>query len=296
MNINLELYKTFYYVAKNESISRAASELCISQPAISKAIKTLEEQLGTSLFIRNHEGVSLTEAGKVLYRKVKDAMDLISSAENDLNILSNIEEGTINIGASKTIIHEYLMPYIMTFHEKYPNINFRIYTTKPDDLIKKAQIGLIDIIFMNFPFTIPNGFVHYKLIDLPEYFVANSTFSHLKEKSLTLKDLEKLPLLVLTKGTLSRNVLDDFFIKNKIRLYPKMEFESSTLLKDFTLAGFGIGLLNEESIKEELKKGTLFKLNVPANFNKKYLGLVYHQNNTSILAKKMIEFILNENK
>lgn len=294
MNINLEFYKTFYYVAKNESISRAASELCISQPAISKSIKTLEEQLGTSLFIRNHEGVSLTEAGDILYKKVKDAIDLISSAENDLNILANIKEGTINIGASKTIIHEYLMPYIIAFHDKYPNINFRIYTTKPDDLIKKAQIGLIDLIFMNFPFTIPNDFTHYKLISIPECFVANSTFSYLKEKSLTLKDLEKMPLLVLTKGTISRNILDDFFTKNKIHLYPKMEFESSTLLKDFTLAGFGIGLLNEESIKDELKKGTLFKLNVPTNFNKKYLGLVYHNHNSSLPAKKMIEFILNK--
>ena len=62
MNINLELYKTFYYVAKNESITRAASELLISQPAISKAIKTLEEQLNTPLFIRKRDGVKLTEA------------------------------------------------------------------------------------------------------------------------------------------------------------------------------------------------------------------------------------------
>ena len=112
MNINLELYKTFYYVAKNESISRAANELSISQPAISKSIKTLEEQINTNLFIRKRDGVELTEAGETIYKKIKDAMDLIYSAENDLEVLTNMESGIINIGASKTILHEFLMPYI----------------------------------------------------------------------------------------------------------------------------------------------------------------------------------------
>lgn len=88
MNINLELYKTFYYVAKNENISRASNELSISQPAISKAIKTLEEQLNTNLFIRKRDGMELTEAGEAFYKKIKDAMELISSAENDLEVIT----------------------------------------------------------------------------------------------------------------------------------------------------------------------------------------------------------------
>lgn len=64
MNINLELYKIFYYVAKNKSITRAANELLISQPAISKSIKTLEAQMGEKLFIRKSNGVELSEKGK----------------------------------------------------------------------------------------------------------------------------------------------------------------------------------------------------------------------------------------
>lgn len=71
MNINLELYKVFYYVAKNESVSRAANELSISQPAISKSIKTLEDQINTNLFIRKRDGVELTEAGETIYKKNK---------------------------------------------------------------------------------------------------------------------------------------------------------------------------------------------------------------------------------
>lgn len=76
MNINFELYKVFYYVAKNSSISRAANEMMISQPAISKSIKTLEEQVGTSLFIRKRDGVILSEAGKLFMIKLKMLLNL----------------------------------------------------------------------------------------------------------------------------------------------------------------------------------------------------------------------------
>lgn len=91
--------------------------MMISQPAISKSIKTLEEQVGTSLFIRKRDGVILSEAGETIYNKIKDAVELIVSAENDLDALTNMDTGVINIGASRTILHEFLMPYIKSFHK-----------------------------------------------------------------------------------------------------------------------------------------------------------------------------------
>ncbi len=291
MNINLELYKTFYYVAKNESISRAANELLISQPAISKAIKTLEDQLNTNLFIRKRDGVELTEAGEAIYKKIKDAMDLIGSAENDLKTLTNMESGTINIGASKTIIHEFLMPYIKSFHKAYPNINIKIYTDKTSDIIKKAKMGIIDVIFTNLPYNLPQEFNEFKLIDLHDCFVANEDFSEYKNKKLTIKDLENLPLLVLTKGTATRIRLDNFCEENNIHIKPAMEFSSNTLIKEFTEEGFGIGLLNEEHIKEELQSGKLFKLDINLTLKEKYLGMVYNKENKSLVAKNFIKYI-----
>ena len=291
MNINLELYKTFYYVAKNESISRAANELLISQPAISKAIKALEDQLNTNLFIRKRDGVELTEAGEAIYKKIKDAMDLINSAENDLKTLTNMESGTINIGASKTIIHEFLMPYIKSFHKAHPNINIKIYTDKTSDIIKKAKMGIIDVIFTNLPYNLPQEFNEFKLIDLHDCFVANEDFSEYKNKKLTIKDLENLPLLVLTKGTATRIRLDNFCEENNIHIKPAMEFSSNTLIKEFTEEGFGIGLLNEEHIKEELQSGKLFKLDINLTLKEKYLGMVYNKENKSLVAKNFIKYI-----
>ena len=184
MNINLELYKVFYYVAKNESISRAANELSISQPAISKSIKSLEEQINTNLFTRKRDGVELTEAGETIFKKIKDAMDLIYSAENDLEGLTNMESGIINIGASKTILHEFLMPYIKDFHKKYPKINIRIFTDKTSDLIRKSKMGLIDVIFTNLPFALPTEFEEFKLMDLHDCFAVNKNYDYLLNENM----------------------------------------------------------------------------------------------------------------
>ena len=291
MNINLELYKVFYYVAKNESITRAANELAISQPAISKSIKTLEEQINTQLFIRKRDGVSLTGTGNIVYKKIKEAMELIDSAENDLKSLINLEYGTINIGASKTIIHEFLMPYIKSFHKDYPNINIRIFTDKTFDLIKKSKMGLIDVIFTNMPFNLPNEFESINVMNLHDCFVANENFNYLKNKVIDKESFQKLPLLVLTKGATNRIRLDDYCTINNMTIRPEMEFGSNTLIKEFTIAGFGIGMLTEEHVKEEINNGDLFKLNINFKLNDKYLGLVYNKDNLNLVSKEFIKYI-----
>lgn len=293
MKTNLELYKTFYYVAKNENISRASNELSISQPAISKSIKTLEEQLNTNLFIRKRDGMELTEAGEAFYKKIKDAMELISSAENDLEVITSMETGSINIGASKTILHEFLMPYIKDFHKKYPKINIRIFTDKTSDLINKAKMGIIDVIFTNMPYGLPVNFDSTKMLTLHDCLACNNTFEHLKGKKLNKKDLAELPLLVLTKGATTRKRLDDYCAENNIEIHPEMEFGSNTLIKEFTEAGFGVGLLTEEHIKKELETGELFKLNLEIPLSEKYLGMVWNTDNKSLVAKNFIKYIKN---
>ena len=292
MNINLELYKVFYYVAKNESITRAANELSISQPAISKSIKTLEEQINTPLFIRKRDGVSLTEAGEAIYNKIKEAIELIDSAEDDIKSLTNLEAGSINIGASKTIIHEYLMPYIKEFHKEYPNINIRIFTDKTSELIKKAKMGLVDVIFTNMPYNFPNDFESIKIMDLHDCLVANENYNYLKGKKITKKDLEKLPLLVLTKGATTRIRLDDYCVENNITIHPEMEFGSNTLIKEFTEAGFGIGMLTKEHVKKELESNELFELDIELPLKEKYLGLVVDSaRKSNVIIKSFTNFI-----
>ena len=112
MNINFELYRIFYTVANHKNITKASKELNISQPAISKSIKNLEEQLGGQLFVRTKRGVILTEEGSEFYNYIKQAIEYISNAENKFTELINLETGCIKIGISTTLTKKFLLPYL----------------------------------------------------------------------------------------------------------------------------------------------------------------------------------------
>ena len=111
--VNLELYKVFYAVAKCGSLTKAAEELYISQPAVSQAIKQLESQLGGALFNRTHRGVELSEAGgKQIFPIVEDALKLLAEAENKYAELKGSAAGVIRICASDTVSSHFLIPII----------------------------------------------------------------------------------------------------------------------------------------------------------------------------------------
>lgn len=101
----------------------------ISQPAVTKSIKSLEEQLGGVLFIRTKRGVILTEEGKEFYKYIKQAIEQINNAENKFTNLVNLETGTIRIGAGTTLTRQVLLPYLEVFHKKYPKIKIEISTS-----------------------------------------------------------------------------------------------------------------------------------------------------------------------
>ena len=103
MNINFEYYKIFYVIAKNKNITKAANELNISQPAISRMLKTMEDQMNTKLFIRQSKGVLLTQEGKELYRLIGENISGIIKAENDFTKI--IKDKTLKIATDKSYLN-----------------------------------------------------------------------------------------------------------------------------------------------------------------------------------------------
>ena len=291
MKTNLELYKVFYYVAKNGNITQAANELMVSQPAVSKSIKTLERDLDTVLFNRNKDGVSLNNAGELLYNKIKKAMELIVSSEEDIDSLNNMEQGTINIGAGNTIMQRYLMPYIKKFHDLYPNINVIVHTLVTDELIKKAQVGLVDVVFTHLPNTIPNSFDVIKIKELHDILVVNKDSKYLN-KEIKKKDLEKLPLILLPYGASNRKNFNKFCTTNNIVIKPQMEIGNDLIIEDCAYNGLGVGLVVREYVKNKLDNNELIELNTNFTIDPKYLVCLVESNRkNNIIIKKFIELL-----
>ena len=291
MKTNLELYKTFYYVAKNKSITQAANELMVSQPAVSKSIKTLERDLDTVLFNRNSDGVTLNTAGELLYNKIKQSMELIISAEKDVDSYNNMEHGTINIGAGNTIMQRFLMPYIREFHEMYPNINVIVHTLVTDELLKRAQLGLVDIVFTHLPNDIPNNFKIYKLKKLHDILVVNKD-SNYKDKIITKKDLSNLPLILLPYNASNRKNFNKFCANHNIVVHPLMEIGNDLIIEDCASNGLGVGLVVKEYVQNRLDNNELFELNTNFKLEEKDLVCVVEENRSNnIIISNFIKLL-----
>ncbi len=291
MKTNLDLYKVFYYVAKNNSITQASNELMVSQPAVSKAIKVLERDLNTSLFNRNKDGVTLTQAGELLYSKISKAMELIKSGEEEIDSLNNMEQGTINIGAGNTIMQRYLMPYIQEFHELYPNINVIVHTVVTEELFKRAQIGLVDIVFTHLPNDIPKGFNTTKIKELHDILVVNKD-SIYKDKTITKKDLSKLPLVLLPLNASNRKNFNKFCVNNNIVVKPLMEIGNDLIIEDCALSGLGVGLVVKEYVQNRLDNGELIELKTNFSIDPKYLVCCVESNRmNNKIINKFIELL-----
>lgn len=291
MKTNLELYKTFYYVAKNKSITQASNELLVSQPAVSKAIKVLERDLNTTLFNRSKDGVSLTNAGELLFNKIKKAMELINSAEEDIISLNNMEQGTINIGAGNTIMQRYLMPYIKEFHKLYPNINVIVHTVVTPELIKRAQVGLVDIVFTHLPNNIPDNFDIIKIKKLHDILVVNKD-SIYKDKLITKKDLKELPLVLLPFNASNRLNFNKFCSTNNIIINPLMEIGNDLIIEDCALNGLGVGLVVREYVQSKLDSNDLFELKTNFNIKEKDLVcLVEKSRSNNIIINNFIKLL-----
>lgn len=293
MSINLELYKIFYIVAKNESISAAANILYISQPAITMQIKKLEEQLDISLFTRTKHGVILTDEGKILFDYVKSGIESITNGENVLSNLKNLDSGIIRIGASTTVCRHVVMPYLEKFHENYPNIEIQIVNNLTSTLIKDLRNGNLDILFLNMPSNENKDLKVLPIVDVNDIFVGNKKYYDLTNGKILLKDLINYPLIFQKLPSNTRKYLNNYLQDNNVFLKPQLEVVSYNLIMDLVKAGFGIGYATKEFIKTELENKSLYEIKVTPEVPKRYIGLVYINKKTpNFSTKKLIEMII----
>lgn len=295
MNVNFEYYRIFYVVAKYGNITKAADELMISQPAISKCIKHLEEQLGGQLFIRTKRGVVLTEEGKEFYKYIKNAIEYINNAESKFSEMIHLETGTIRIGSSTTLTKKFLIPYLEKFHNMYPNIKIEIETHMSGELLNRLRQGLLDLVILNLPYHDDNDIELVKVKEIQDCFIVGEAYKDLVGKDLTLEDINKYPLVFQAHGSTTRRFLDDFAARHGILFKPDLDLAGFSLVLEFTEIGFGIGYATVDYIQDELKSGKLFKLNVSPSIPKREIGIAYSKRNIpSFCCKKLIEIILNK--
>lgn len=278
--VNLELYKVFYTVARCGSITRAAEELYISQPAVSQSIRQLEVQLGTPLFKRMHKGMELTaQGGALVYEDVEKALKLLGGVENKLSEMNQSATGTLRIGASETIFQYCLAEKIVAFHKQFPNVKFELLSDISSRTIEQLKTDRCDIGFLNLPIDVDDGILLTdSIMLLNDVFIAGEAFSHLKGVQLSVWDLSQYPLLLMEEKTVARSSFEHYRQSVGVSLSPAVEIDSWGFMKKLVEEGMGIGVIPREYAQRRMREGSLFELDVSPAMPSRSVGMALPKN------------------
>ena len=291
MNVNLEYYRVFYQAAVTGSITLAAEHLCISQPAVSQAVRHLEGELGTKLFLRTPKGVRLTREGEMLYVYVKRGIESIRDGEEMLKQLKCLDTGVIRIGASDMTLQFYLLPYLEQFHEQYPKIKVMVSNGPTPETIDALENGGIDFGIVSTPFDERNGLCSIPVKEIENIFIAGNRFrGELEGRELEYGELQHYPCIFLEKKTSTRRFMDSCLEREGICVEPEFELATSDMIVQFVKRNLGIGCLMSEFAGEALRQGDVFALRFRKKMEKRSSCLITSSKNPlSPAAQKLLK-------
>lgn len=286
--VNLELYRVFYTVAKCGSLTKAAQELYISQPAVSQSIKQLESRLGVSLFNRTHKGMELSaSAGKLIFQKVEEALSALEFAENSISELRNSPTGTVRIGATDSIFTYLLVEEISAFKKKYPTVKLELISATSPVILNKLKEGGCDIAFLGLPVDDEEVRFVGRVGVLNDIFVAGKGYEDLKDITLPLKSLKDYPLLMIEENTMARRAMAEFCRSNGVNLTPDTEFPNWDIMTKLVAKGMGIGCIPREYCLRLLESGEIFEVKTFPSPPVRGVGVALHKNAPISYALKM---------
>ena len=284
MGAFFEYYKTFYYVAKAGNITKAASLLAVTQPSVTKSIRSLESQLGCSLFVRSKKGVFLTREGRFLYQKIQPACELIFSAEDDLEAIRQMKAGIIRIGANELTFTSWLLPHIKAFKHQYPDVKIKIENITVKNVSDILSKGAVDFAVLSSPMASEGepdtlGLDVKYVEEFQDIPVCGREYFSMVKKNVRLHEFTTLPLISMPEGTSTRIFYSELFEKHKLIFRPDIELSSVDQITRAIGAGLGIGFIPENVAAAGIKDGSLRKLELEEKIPLRYNCIMTVRNN-----------------
>ena len=296
MNSNFEYYKIFYYVAKYENLTKAATALKTSQPAVTRTIHKLENELGCRLFTRSKTGMKLTPEGRTFYGYVAAGCAQFFKGENDLSNLISLENGTIYISATETALHCYLFQAMEEFNSLYPNVRFKILNNSTTESVNAVKEGKVDLAFVSANLQVAKPLRMKILRKYRDILIAGKRFEELKagKEELSLKELVSYPWISLTAETITRRFLNEYFEKNGLTFTPDMELATTDMILPAVRHNLGLGFIPAEFADSQLESGQVFEIKVKEKLPERNIILIYDMEYPQSIAAKEFQKFLKE--
>lgn len=287
--INLELYKIFVFVAKEENITKASEKLSISQPAVTKHIKNLEEQLGVTLFKRNKYGMELTDKGRELYKEVSESILKIYKAEERVRSNRNI-----HLGSHVTMLSRMFGKCIADYYELNPNSQIEVTNETFNDMLNMLENQKLDIVLskkVDESVYNTNKIEFIKLGLLHDIFVIN-TNSRYKDIVFSKEKLAQEKIYAPKKTSLtSINLMKELKLTADTENIKNITY---TTMLGILKTEDSIGIITKEYIKDELKENKLAILKTDFEFEPMEFGIYINKENKFKELKDLIKIMKNE--
>lgn len=272
MEQNLSLYYVFHTVAKKGSISHAAKELYISQPAISKSIQKLEDNLNTTLFKRSSRGVTLTADGEILFQHTRDAFETLEEGEEILARHHALGVDQLRIGVSTTLCKYILLPHLQRFIKAYPHVKISISCQSTYQTLTLLEENKIDIGLVGEP-AIQKGFYFQPLQKIQDIFVTTTAYlEHLELRSGNGDLFQTATFMMLDEENITRQYINRVFLEHGVEFSNILEVSTMDLLIEFSKIGMGAACVIQEFVQEELDRGDLITLPLGLTFSPRQIG------------------------
>lgn len=292
MDINFEYYKIFYFVAKYGNITKAATALGNSQPNVTRIMKLLESQLNCRLFIREARGISLTEEGQLLYSHVEIAYKHLLNAQEEICRKNSQRCGTVEIGATETALHLFLLDALHSFKLEYPAIKIKIHNHTTPETARHLISGKLDFAVITTPFEAPKTFSCVTALDFEEILVGGTQYLSLQKTTLELRDIKKYSWIGLGRESATYHLYKNFFIEHKIDLEPDMEVATSDLMLPLIESNLGIGFVPKKLALPLLEEKKLVQIHLECNIPKRSIQIVSDkERGKSLAADTFYKFI-----
>lgn len=289
--MDLSQLEIFLSIAEEKSFSRAAEKMLRTQPAISIAIKRLEEELGESLFDRSSKNGALTEAGKILLSYAQRMINLRDEAKESVSELRGMFRGRLTIGANESTSLYLLPPLLMEYRKRHPKIKIEVFRNVSEKIPLEIQERNLDFGFLSYDPMHPqlqSIEIHRDELTLvvpPKHPLA-------KQKQVTVKDLGEEQFVAHNVKTPSRTKIFELFAQNRTPLNICIELATLETIKEFVLLNVGIAILPRLAVENEINVGKLAEVQVKGMKIEKALRLVYRREQSlSHAAKSFLDIV-----
>jgi DNA-binding transcriptional LysR family regulator len=282
----------FKAVAQHLSFTRAAAELCLTQPAVSFQIKQLESHIGMPLFEQIGKRIYLTDAGHELYAACGDIFTRIEILERSLIELQGTIKGQLKLSVVTTAT--YFTPYLFkTFLQHYPEVHLRLNVTNRTNVLERLANNEDDLVIMG---QVPEH-LHvetYQFLESPLVVLAPPNHPLVGQTGISLKRLAQERILVREVGSGTRLAMEKCFAAHDLDLNTEMELGSSEAIKQGVIAGLGVSVLSRHTLTLELAAGKIQLLDVEGFPLTRYWYVVHlSEKQLSLAARTFLEFLLS---